>query len=461
MSEVDCIVLGGGLAGITSALRLADAGREVALLEGRPRLGGAAFSFSRGGLSIDNGQHVFLRCCESYRWLLERLGVADQVILQDRLDIPVLRADGRSARLSRLPGVPAPAHLTGALAGYGLLSPTDRVRAVRGALALRRLDPSDTALDTQSLGGFLRRHGQNDATIEALWGIVATATLNLSPDEASLALAAKVFRTGLLDHAPAADIGYAAVPLGELHSTAALRALAAAGVEVLLGQRIEEVRGDRDGGVVVHSTGAAGRTGSRTWHAGGAVLALPHRDALACTPELATTSAGRAEGLGATPIVNVHVVYDRTVTDLPFAAAVGSPVQWFFDRTATSGLRRGQYRQGQYLAITVSAADDIIDTPSRVLRDLFVGELARLLPRAGRAEVVDAFVTRERRATFRQAVGSASLRPGCRSGVDGIWLAGAWTATGWPDTMESAVLSGINATDDVLGVRPSRSRVAA
>ena len=135
------VVVGGGLAGIAAALRLADAGRQVVLLESRPRLGGAAFSFRRGELSIDNGQHVFLRCCDSYRWLLRRLGAEDQVVLQRRLDIPVLRGDGRSARLSRLPGVPAPAHLSGALLRYSLLSPGDRLRAVRGALALRRLDP--------------------------------------------------------------------------------------------------------------------------------------------------------------------------------------------------------------------------------------------------------------------------------------------------------------------------------
>jgi squalene-associated FAD-dependent desaturase len=439
------VVVGGGLAGITAALRLADAGRQVVLLETRPRLGGAAFSFRRGELSIDNGQHVFLRCCDSYRWLLRRLGAEDQTVLQRRLDIPVLRGDGRSARLSRTPGVPAPAHLSGALLRYSLLSPTDRMRAVRGALALRRLDPRDPQLDDIRLGDFLRRHGQNAATISALWGIIATATLNLSPDDASLALAAKVFRTGLLDHAAAADVGYSAGPLGEVHSVAARRALDAAGVEVLLGHRVESVE---PGATVV----ARGRSGARTWDTDTVVLAVPPRAALASTPALAQTTVARATGLGAAPIVNVHVVYDRTVTELPFAAAVDSPIQWFFDRTAASGLRRGQY-----LAITVSAADDVVDVPSQTLIRRFVAGLSQLLPGAAGAEVTDAFVTRERRATFRQAAGTAVMRPGCRSGLSGVWLAGSWTATGWPDTMESAVLSAITATDDALGV-PSSTR---
>jgi hydroxysqualene dehydroxylase len=449
VAESQVVVIGGGLAGISAALRLADGGRTVTLLEARPRLGGAAFSFRRGELSIDNGQHVFLRCCLAYRWLLERLGVTADVVQQPRLDIPVLRADGRSARLRRTPGVPAPLHLSAALAGYRLLGPADRLRAARGALALRRLDPADTALDAQTLGGFLRAHGQNDATIGALWGIIATATLNLSPDEASLALAAKVFRTGLLDHAPAADVGYAAVPLGDLHSVAALRALAASNVEVLPGHRVEYVG---PGGVVR----ARGSAGERSWQADAVVLAIPHREAFAAAPALADTPVGPAAGLDATPIVNIHVIYDRKVTDLPFAAAVDSPVQWFFDRTDTSGLRR-EHPAAQYLAVTVSAADDVIDEPSRPLRERFVTELGRLLPAAGSAQVLDAFVTRERRATFRQAAGSGGLRPASASGLDGIWLAGAWTATGWPDTMEGAVRSGIAAAEAVLRVEPAHA----
>ena len=435
-------MVGGGLAGIAAALRLADGGRAVVLLERRARLGGLAFSFQRGPLSIDNGQHVFLRCCEAYRSLLGRLGVQDAVTLQPHLDIPVLRGDGRNARLSRVPGIPAPAHLGAALARYGLLSMPDRARAVRGALALRRLDPADPGLDAQTLGGFLRAHGQNDATISALWGVVATATLNLTPNEASLALAAKVFRTGLLDHADASDVGYAAVPLGELHSVASRRALIASGVEVLLGHRVVSI----EPGAVVRARGAAGE---RPWNTDTVVLATAHRKAFAAAPALAQTPAASAAGLGATPIVNIHVVYDRRVTDLPFAAAIGSPVQWFFDRTDTSGLR-STHPAAQYLAVTVSAADDIIDEPSRALGERFVDELARLVPGARRAQVLDTFVTRERRATFRQAAGCVALRPTSRCGLDGIWLAGAWTDTGWPDTMEGAVRSGIAAADAAL-----------
>jgi hydroxysqualene dehydroxylase len=411
----------------------------VTLLEGRPRLGGAAFSFRRGELWVDNGQHVFLRCCTEYRDLLARLGAADRTHLQPRLDIPVLSPGGRTAHLTRTPGLPAPLHLGAALARYSVLRPADRIRAAKGALALRRLNPTVASLDNCSLGTFLRQHGQSEPVIDALWGIVATATLNIAPDEASLALAAKVFRTGLLDDADAADIGWAAAPLGELHSEAAAAALDRAGVQICLGERVQTVR---SGGIVTSRR----EERMRTWQADTVVVALPHQDAFAAVPELADTPSSRARGLGVSPIVNVHVVYDRRVTDLPFAAAVRSPVQWLFDRTDSSGLG-AQHSAAQYLAVTVSAAGDYVGVPSKQLQERFVAELARLLPAASRADVLDAFVTREKRATFRQAVGSNTLRPGTETELPGIFLAGAWTDTGWPDTMESAVRSGRAAAD--------------
>ncbi|MCW2494523.1 hydroxysqualene dehydroxylase HpnE [Jatrophihabitans sp.] len=438
------VVVGGGLAGISAALRLADRGHQVTLLERRPRLGGRAFSFTRDGLQIDNGQHVFLRCCSAYRWLLERLDVTGETVLQERLDIPVLSPDGRSAHLTRSRGVPAPAHLGAALLRYRLLGLADRAGLGRAALALRRLDPADRGLDERTLGDFLRAHGQSDRAIDALWGIIATATLNIGPDEASLALAAKVFRTGLLDSAPAGDVGYAAVPLGRLHDDAAAKALADAGVDVRLNhvaRRIEpglvEVEGPQHG--------------TSTLRPSAIVLATPHPEAFIAAPTLAGSQASAAAGLGTSPIVNVHVVYDRRVTDLEFAAAVGSPVQWFFDRSASSGLA-ARSPLAQYLAITVSAADTTVTENNAKLTGRFVDELAALLPAARGAEVLDSFVTRESQATFRQSAGSWPLRPGATDGPDGIWLAGAWTDTGWPDTMESAVRSGITAAEAAAGV---------
>jgi hypothetical protein len=144
--------------------------------------------------------------------------------------------------------------------------------------------------------------------------------------------------------------------------------------------------------------------------------------------------------LATSPIVNVHVIYDRRVTRLPFAAAVDSPVQWVFDRTGPSGLR-----SGQYLAVSLSAADGYVDVPAPALRERFLPAMADLFPAARDARVTDFFVTRERRATLRQVPGCERLRPGAATALPGLALAGAWTDTGWPDTMEGAVRSGLNA----------------
>jgi len=427
-------VIGGGLAGITAALRCRDAGAEVTLYEGRPKLGGLTHSFRRGDLDIDNGQHVFLRCCTAYQDLLGRLGVADQVTLQDRLDIPV-RAPGltRTARLRRN-GLPAPMHLGASLLRYPLLDTAQRVRFVRAALAMRRLDRTDPAVDARSFGDWLAEHKQDRATIDAMWDLVGIATLNAAADQASLALAAMVFQVGLLTDPSAADIGWASVPLQRLHGDAGVRALEMIGATVCVGAKVDVVEPRERRWLV----GAKG--GEQLVDA--VVMAVPP----AATERLAPAGSvplepGYAAKLGTSPIVNVHVVVDRHVLDTPFVAGVGTPIQWVFDRTVQSGLRdAGQ--DGQYLAVSVSAADDFIDLPVATLRERLLPDLVALLPAMARAEIVDFFVTREREATFRPAPGSGALRPPATTRAPGLFLAGAWTDTGWPATMEGAVRSG-------------------
>ncbi|NJP53916.1 FAD-dependent oxidoreductase [Streptomyces sp. SBST2-5] len=435
------VVVGGGLAGVTAALALADAGVRVTLLEGRPRLGGLAFSFQRGGLTVDNGQHVYLRCCTAYRWFLDRIGGADLAPLQNRLDVPVVdvrRPEGRRLGRLRRDPLPVPLHLSRSLATYPHLTLADRARAVRAALALQRLDPGDPALDTQDFGAWLTAHGQTPRAVEALWDLVGTATLNARAAEASLALAAMVFKTGLLSEPGAADIGWARVPLGELHDRLARKALEAAGVRTEVRTRVTSLSADGNGGWSVRVPG-------ETVEADAVVLAVPQRETHDLLPAGALDAPERLLGIGTAPIVNVHVVYDRTVLTRPFLAALGTPVQWVFDRTEASGLTRGQY-----LALSQSVAYDDIDTPVAELRERYLPELHRLLPRTRDARVEDFFVTRERTATFAPAPGVGRLRPGARTRAPGLYLAGAWTATGWPATMESAVRSGVGAADAAL-----------
>ncbi|MEH0531498.1 hydroxysqualene dehydroxylase HpnE [Streptomyces stelliscabiei] len=435
------VVVGGGLAGVTAALSLADAGVRVTLLEGRPRLGGLAFSFRRGDLTVDNGQHVYLRCCTAYRWFLDRVDAAALAPLQDRLDVPVLDAGGRPGRrLGRLrrDALPVPLHLGRSLATYTHLSLAERAKVGRAALALKALDLADPALDEQDFGGWLAAHGQSARAVEALWDLVGVATLNAVARDASLGLAAMVFKTGLLSEPGAADIGWAHVPLGELHDRLTRKALDSAGVRTVLRTRVTSVSPAGNGSWRVETPG-------ESLDADTVVLAVPQRETYDLLPGGALDEPRRLLEIGTAPILNVHVVYDRRVLSKPFFAALGSPVQWVFDRTDASGLR-----EGQYLALSQSAARDEIDTPVSALRARYLPELERLLPAARDARVRDFFVTRERTATFAPTPGVGRLRPGARTKAPGLYLAGAWTATGWPATMESAVRSGIGAADAAL-----------
>jgi squalene-associated FAD-dependent desaturase len=446
VSRVDVLVAGGGLAGIAAALACADAGLEVVLAERRAVLGGATYSVDREGLLIDNGQHVFLRCCTEYRDLLRRLGSERMTKLQPRLEIPLALPGGTVRRLRRAP-LPAPLHLAPVLLGLPGLSPVERLRAAAAVLALKGVDPADPHADARGLGEWLRARRQSPRAVHALWELIVRPTLNLRAEDASLAMAARVFRTGLLEGADAGDIGWASAPLRRVHGDPAARALAEAGVAVRLHASAGGI--DRRGDVLVANVGGDDIA------ADAVIACMPPRQAVRALPP-AALDPGTPASLGTSPILNLHVVYDRPVTDLPIAAAARGPVQWVFDRTAAAG-----GGGGQYLAVTLSAADELADWSTARLRTVFEPALADLFPPARSARMEDFFVTRERHATFRAAPGSARFRPGARTSVPGLYLAGAWTRTGWPDTMEGAVRSGRTAAAALLADRSAASRVQA
>lgn len=473
MSARHVIVLGGGVAGITAALDCGEAGARVTLIEVRPRLGGAAYSFEREGLLLDNGQHVFLRCCSAYRGLLARLGSEQRIAIQPRLEIPVLSPGARPVLLRRN-GLPAPLHLAGALLRYSHLRPAQRLSAARAALALGRLDLRRAS---GTLGAWLAAHGQDAASVSALWDLIALPTLNLPAAEGSLALGAFVLQTGLLHDNDAGDIGFHMRPLSETLGEPAARALREAGVEVRLGTRVEalervaggrrlereanaetdpeaeaeravgDVDAERGGGASVlrRSGRLRVRAGGEDLDAETVVCALPHERASALLEPLLGERASRWSGLGASPIVNVHIVYDRRVSDLRFAAGVGTPVQYVFDRSEAAGLQ-----DGQYLAISLSGAASEMKLSSEQLCRRYVDAMGELFPRARTAVVRSVYVSREHAATFAARPGTESLRPGPRTSVAGLVLAGAWTDTGWPATLEGAALSGHAAAREAL-----------
>ena len=412
------LVVGGGLAGLAAALDLVDAGHEVTLLEARPTLGGAVQTLpERDGdppPPPDNGQHIALGCCTEYLGFLRRIGQADSV-RRTRLNLPVIGEDGRVGLIR-----PGPV----ALLRYRHLPYGERLGVARTARALGRLDPAEH--DGETFGDLLRSLGQSDLAVERFWDVFMRPALNLRSDEASAALALFTVQTALLAGRGASDLVLPAAPLGAMHGDAAGEVLEDAGADVRLRARVASL----DGSAVVLAEG-------ERVEADAIILALP--------PAESARLLGEPEpDLGESPIVSVHLLIDRQILRFPLAALLGSPAQWVFDR---GRLTRHVPAPGQYLTVVASGAPELAEARGRYLVELVAADLTT---RLGRAQVLWSRVSREPAATFAGRPGTAALRLGVDTGRPGIVRAGAWTATGWPATMESAVRSGRRAVEVIL-----------
>ncbi len=438
------VVVGGGLAGLTCALDLAEAGLATTLIERRPFVGGKTFSFvdPKSGAELDNGQHVYLRCCTAYIALIERLGLQDDVQLQPRLRVPVLDPEtGVMGAIAALPGpLPAPLNLAWSMLRFPHLRRRERLALGRAALPLLRMsDDARRRLDDRSFGDWLRAHGQSQRVIERFWDLVVLPTCNDTSDAVSAAQAAYVFQTGLLRDAHGADMGIARVGLSRI-AEAARERFESAGGWTRLGARAGGLI-DRDG-----RAGGVALAGGPV-EADAVVLALPPNQASALLPG---DWRGR-RGLDAldafrySPIVNVHLRWDRPLLRDDFVAVLDPDVQYVFNRTRIGGRGDTESDGGQWITVSLSGAHDQAARPQADVAATTIAALRRAFPASRGAPppaVTHWRVVKEMEATFRPAPGVAALRPGPVTGVERLFLAGAWTDTQWPATMESAVRSG-------------------
>ena len=437
------MVIGGGLAGIAAACSLADRGVPVTLLEKRPYLGGRAFSFpdAETGRHIDNGQHIYLGCCTAYTGLLQRLGVFDRTTLQPRMRAVVVNRDGKRGELNAAPLLPSPLHLLPSFLTYPHLSLREKLRAATAMLSILRTDRTrhrDT-LEAESFRDWLARHRQSERAITALWDLLTLPVFNDTVDAVSAYMGLMFFQDGMLAGRHSADIGVSRVGLTELVGDAARRYIEDRGGQVLTGQNVTGI-GMEDGAV----TGVT--AGGDFMPADAIVTAVPW-DALPrlLPPDIASVAnVAAAETLEWAPIINVHVWYDRPIIDEPFLAVLDSPLQWVFNRTHI----QGSSEPGQHLCISVSGAWQYASMGRDALREVFLNEMARVFPTAAEATVERFLVVKQVNATFRCTPGAQSLRPSQGTPIPGLTLAGDWTQTGWPATMESAVRSGLLAAEE-------------
>jgi squalene-associated FAD-dependent desaturase len=423
------LIVGGGLAGMAAAFALADCGRPVILLERRPFLGGRVFSFrdSDSGAIVDNGQHVLVGACTRLRAFLERIGSGGAFRRQTRLRLPILDGSGRRADLAAAP-LPAPLHLLAALARYRHLDLSAR-RAV--AAAARQLARDRAGLDDDvPLADWLTAHGTPTVAMERFWEPLVRPALNASVSAANLPLAAFLIERGLWGAPSAGALWLPATGLSAAIGEPALRGLRSSGVDVRLGTRAAAL--EADGGRV---TGVLLADGSRI-AAERVVSALPPEalDRLMAGAGLRSDYAA----IGHSAIVNVYLWYDRPVISVPFAGTFDSPLQWIFDRSLLIGREAGAFCVG----VSLSAADELAAWPKERLAGLCDEALARISADRRPARLLRYAVVKEPRATFRAGPGVASRRPDPVTDLQDLLLAGDWTATGWPATMEGAVRSG-------------------
>ena len=433
------VVVGGGLAGLAAACTLADQDIRVTLLEKRPFLGGKVYSFRDAGFGdIDNGQHVFLKCCTYYIAFLKKLGVLERTSVQSRLSVPVMGADGRRADLARR-GLKPPFHLLPSLARYRHLSVTERLAVLRPMLAMRGMKPPErAALDHMTFQEWLKQHGQSDRAIDLFWDLILLPVLNDRSPRVSAAQAIMVFQEAFLNKADAADLCMSTVGLSNLCYGEARAYIEKRGGRIVTGQAVRHLH---QGGLGIAS---AHTYGGETFEADIFVLAAPPREMLAVLPPAVSGNAFfyRATNLKASSIMNLHLWFDRVVTRMPFAAYLASKVQWVFASP-------GEGQAAQHVIISVSGAHDYVRMPKAALFDLLLEDLKKRIPETKEARVLHHALVWEREATFSAEPGSASWRLPAKTPIRNLFLAGAWTDTGWPATMESAVRSGVFAAQEV------------
>ena len=460
MSRRRALVIGGGIAGIAAAARLAEAGWSVTLLEARNTLGGRAFSFRhpRTGRTLDNGQHVIVGACRNLIAFLKQIDAWHLWRLQPRLNVAVSSraVSSRAGRHGRLYGIPAPApapaHLLAAFLTYPHLGIRDKAGAVRGLLASMRARRNAAALEDITFYQWLRARGQSERAVNNLWNVLIEGTLNDNVRAVSAAMGLMIVQEGLLRGRHDANVGYPVVPLADALGNPARRYLERQGVRVLTGCSVRAIAAaDADGRV--QSVAAAG---GRSLTADAYISAVPFW----ILPQILPPSLAAAHpfadlnGLQTAPIINIHLCYDRPALAGDFRYFVDSPLQWVFNNTAICGDGHpppGRQTDGrQWLTVSISAAWDYIDCRRDALARRIAAEMRAALPAAAAAALLDAIVVKQRHATFRCTPGAARRRPGPRTASPNLFLAGEWTDTGWPSTMESAVISGYNAADAAL-----------
>jgi squalene-associated FAD-dependent desaturase len=451
MPSQSVLVIGGGLAGLASAVALAEAGLEVRLVEKRPHLGGRATSYTLpDGSEVDNCQHVTLGCCTNLADFYDRAGTGDKIRFYDRLYFVDRRGRRSTIQAS---GLPAPLHLAPSFLGFGALSSADKIAIAKALLAIARAGGKPKDIDSISMLEWLHRMKQTPGAIERFWRVVLVSALDEELSRTDAHFGIDVFWKGFLASRGGYRIGIPSVPLAALYEGCRDAVVKRGGVVRLRsGVREIRLRGCEFASAVLDD-------GSDV-SADACIAAVPHTALLGLLPKEMGEGGRPLEGLRhirTSPITGVHLWFDRTVMTEPFLTLLDHKTQWVFNKSllsAGNGKRNaGEVAapsKGQYLQLVISASYDLVPLSRREIIDLCRAELADVLPATREAKLDKATVIKEVSATFSPEPGVDRFRPAQDFGAKKFFLAGDWTRTNWPSTMEGAVRSGYLAAEAVL-----------
>jgi hydroxysqualene dehydroxylase len=443
----DVIIIGGGFAGLSAGVALAEKGFRVAVIESKPALGGRAYSFAdvESGDLVDNGQHVLMGCYGETLDFLARIGATKDLVFHQDLEIEML--DRGSARATlRTAHLPGPFHMSTGLLRYRHLTMGQRLRVLTGGLRLLAMQRRDASrLQKMTVAELMDALGQGDRAREAFWYPLSIATLNDEPEVSSAALLAEVLKRGFFSRRSDSAFVYSRVGLSELYCRRAADFIARRGGSVTTHSAVDSIEIENGNAARLKL-----RDGSRL-SAANIICAVPFRQIARLLPASLRNDrffAPIAE-LQSSPIICVHAWFDRDVTDAAFVGFIGTTTQWLFNKRRIFELH-GEHHPG-YLSFVISGARKLIDRTNDELLDIVRNDLNAMIPSSVNAKLQHAIVLKEKHATMAPSPETYRLRPTTRTPIPNLFLAGDWVQTGLPATIESAVISGRAAAAAIAG----------